>query len=221
RKLPLLGMPQQSDWALVGPFYDRSMIRHAFIYDLGRELGLQAPRFSFAEVYLNHDGGALETTDYEGIYMVVETIKNAKERLDLQQLDELDTDEADVAGGYIFKFDWAAASEPTIACTEAPALAHSYGTCPTEGADRVPASTATCEGEDGMPAGFGGGTGGGFGGAAPPPGGGGFAGGMVDPEEEVVPATCWADLEVTDPVPLNDAQRGWLTNYITQFNDTL
>lgn len=222
RKLPLLGMPGQSDWALVGPFYDRTMIRHAFIYDLGRAMGLQAPRFSFAEVYINNDGGPLEATDYEGIYMVVETIKNAKERLDLQQLEETDTDEADLSGGYIFKFDWAAASEPMITCADAPAPAHAFGTCPTEGSDRFPASTISCEGDDEMTVGFGGGPGGGgFGGGAPPPGGGGFAGGMVDPDEEVVPATCWADLEVTDPVPLNDAQRSWLTNYVTEFNDAL
>lgn len=226
KKLPLLGMPEQSDWALVGPFYDRSMIRHAFIYDLGRDIGLQAPRFSFAEVYINHDGGPLAASHYEGIYMVVETIKNAKERLDLKQLREADTAEADISGGYIFKFDWAAASEPMLTCAGAPAVQHAFGQCPTEMSGMFPASTSTCpvEGDAGAPTGggFGGAPpGGGFGGAPP---GGGFGGappGGTGMPVDMTPPTCWADLEVTDPSPLNQVQKDWLTAYVTEFNDTL
>ncbi len=119
---PLLGMPAEADWALIGPFVDRSLIRNAFVYGLGRDMGLSAPRFAFAEVYVNAEDRPLQPADYQGIYMVVETIKNHPDRLDLVQLDESDTAPDQVSGGYIFKFDWAAAEEPTLACSGAEPL---------------------------------------------------------------------------------------------------
>lgn len=196
--LPLLGMPAESDWALIGPYEDRSLIRNAFAFELGRQLGLQAPRYEFAEVYVNQDGGALDNADYEGVYMVAETIKNSKRRLNLKELDESDTEADKVTGGYIFKFDWAAAEEPLVQCTGAPAVQHAFGTCPSEGAGQFPA--VMCGG------------GGGLGG-----GGGGGIGGMGGSTS----ATCWADLEVVDPGTPNAEQMAFLTEYITDLNDTL
>jgi hypothetical protein len=114
---PLLGMPAEADWALIGPYSDRSLIRNAFTYDLGRDMGLSAPRYAFAEVYINQTDLTLTPEDYQGIYMVVETIKNNSDRLDLAQLEEGDLDAEQITGGYIFKFDWAASEEPTLACT--------------------------------------------------------------------------------------------------------
>ncbi|XYI01033.1 CotH kinase family protein [Sorangium sp. So ce1128] len=166
----VLGMPADSDWALIPPFYDRTLIRNPFTYSLGQEMGLEAPRSEFAEVYLNYDARPLGDADYQGIYWVSETIKNNKVRTDLAQLEEEDRGLPDISGGYIFKFDQAAAEEPQLTCT---------------GSDPLP--------------GFGG-----FGG--PRPDGGG---------------TCWVDLEVVDPDPLNDEQKTWLTQYIQQFHDTV
>jgi hypothetical protein len=115
--LPLLGMPADGDWALIGPYSDRSLIRNAFVYDLGRDMGLSAPRYAFAEVYINQAARAVSPEDYQGIYMVVETIKNNKARLDLKQLEEGDVSSEVLSGGYIFKFEWAASEAPTLACT--------------------------------------------------------------------------------------------------------
>ncbi|WP_437512993.1 CotH kinase family protein [Sorangium sp. So ce1099] len=168
----VLGMPADSDWALIPPFYDRTLIRNPFTYSLGQEMGLAAPRSEFAEVYLNYDARPLGDADYQGIYWVSETIKNNKARTDLAQLEEEDRGLPDISGGYIFKFDQAAAEEPQLACT---------------GSDPLP--------------GFGG-----FGGPRP----GADSGG-----------TCWVDLEVVDPDPLNDEQKTWLTQYIQQFHDTV
>lgn len=115
--LPLLGMPAEGDWALVGPYSDRSLIRNAFVYDLGRDMGLPAPRYAFAEVYINQAERALQPGDYQGIYMVVETIENDKVRLDLAQLEPDDVSPEQISGGYIFKFEWAASEEPTLECS--------------------------------------------------------------------------------------------------------
>ncbi|MFI9010902.1 CotH kinase family protein [Actinosynnema sp. NPDC053489] len=114
---PVLGMPADSDWVLRGPFTDKALIREAFLYDLGREMGLKAPRYKFVEFYLNTDASAVGPGDYMGVYMLVETIKNSKNRLDLKDLDEDDTTLPKISGGYVFKFEWMAAEEPTLPCT--------------------------------------------------------------------------------------------------------
>ena len=106
RDCPVFGLPSESDWVLHSPFADKSLIRNAFVYSLGKDLGLTAPRFTWVELYLNSDGQALDAQDYQGVYLLVETIKNQKARLNLQQLKPTDTALPALAGGYIFKFDW-------------------------------------------------------------------------------------------------------------------
>jgi hypothetical protein len=123
----LLGLPADSDWALIPPYYDRSLLRNPLVYDLGRELGLEAPRWRFAEVYLNYEGRALSEADYQGIYWFSETIKNASVRTNLQQLREDDTTLPDISGGYIFKFDQAAAEEPILECTGSEPISGGFG----------------------------------------------------------------------------------------------
>jgi hypothetical protein len=118
---PVLGMPEESDWALIASFPDKALIRNAFVYDLGRDIGLTSPQVRFAEVYLNHEARPLAETDYVGLYQVVETIKNQKNRLNLQQLEETDVGLPTISGGYIFKFEWRAAEAPLITCTGAQA----------------------------------------------------------------------------------------------------
>lgn len=124
--LLMLGMPADSDWVLRGPFSDKSLIREALAYDLGREMGMVTPRYRFVELYLNVDAAPVAAGDYQGVYMLVETIKNSKERLDLKQLEENDTTLPKITGGYIFKFEWLAAEEPTLTCTGPAATCWNY-----------------------------------------------------------------------------------------------
>src|SRR5690606_8658003 len=123
---PVLGMPADSDWVLRGPFPDKALIREALVYDLGREMGLHAPRYAFVEFYLNTDDGPVGDDDYMGLYMIVETIKNSKNRLDLKQLREDDTALPRITGGYIWKFEWMSAEEPTLPCTGPQATCWNY-----------------------------------------------------------------------------------------------
>ncbi len=119
---PVFGLPAESDWALRGPFADKALIRDAFIYGLGQDMGMQAPRWAFCEFYLNVDSGPVTEDDYQGVYLVVETIKNSRNRLDLAQLREDDISLPDITGGYIFKFEWMAAEEPVLTgnCSASP-----------------------------------------------------------------------------------------------------
>lgn len=117
--LPVLGMPAESDWAMIGEYFDKSQIQNSFIYGLGADMGLATVRLRFAELYINFDGGPIEESDYFGLYALTETIKNQKNRLNLKQLRPEDTAEDKVSGGYIFKFDQSAldSGEAEVICT--------------------------------------------------------------------------------------------------------
>ncbi|MBQ7604108.1 MAG: CotH kinase family protein, partial [Clostridia bacterium] len=62
----LLGMSKHNEWALHGPFLDKSLIRNYLFYNLSGEMMDYAPNCRFCELIV--DG------DYKGIYLLVETI---------------------------------------------------------------------------------------------------------------------------------------------------
>ncbi|GAA1908854.1 hypothetical protein GCM10009716_18500 [Streptomyces sodiiphilus] len=113
---PMLGMPAEADWVLRGPFSDKALIRDAFVYSLGRDMGMETPRFAFFELYLNLDSQPVSPDDYQGVYMLVETIKDGPDRIDIEKLRKSDTTLPEISGGYIFKFEWFAAEEPILHC---------------------------------------------------------------------------------------------------------
>ena len=115
----VLGMPAESDWVLNGPYPDKALIRNAFVYSLGRDLGMSAPRFAFAELFLNVSPRPLSSDDYQGVYLVIETIKSSKDRLNLKKLKPADVTLPALSGGYIFKFDQGVAGSPRLTCTGA------------------------------------------------------------------------------------------------------
>jgi hypothetical protein len=117
--LPVMGMPAESDWAMIGEYYDKSQIQNALIYGWGEELGLATVRLRFAELYINFDGGPLEESDFFGLYALTETIKNQKNRINLKQLKPEVTTEPEISGGYILKFDQSAldSGEAEIICS--------------------------------------------------------------------------------------------------------
>jgi hypothetical protein len=116
RDCPVLGMPSESDWAMVGPHADKTLVHNNFVYELARDMGLAAPRVKLAEVYVNTDLQPLAADDYQGVYQIVETIKNQKNRLDLKQLDESKVSSTELTGGYIFSFEWAITPENPLEC---------------------------------------------------------------------------------------------------------
>ncbi len=93
----LLGLPKEEDWVLYAPYSDKTMLRNAITYQLGRKIGSWQPRFKYCEVYLNGD--------YQGIYLLLEKIKRDKNRVDISKLrtDEIAGDS--LTGGYIVKVD--------------------------------------------------------------------------------------------------------------------
>src|SRR6185295_18577145 len=75
----LLGMPKKDDWVLFAPYNDKSLMRDALAYKLGRDQGRYASRAKYCEVVIN---GV-----YEGIYVLFEKVKRDKNRVNIDKLD--------------------------------------------------------------------------------------------------------------------------------------
>jgi hypothetical protein len=109
----LLGMPADSDWVLYSPYdFDRSLIHEPFIYGLSNDLGSYASRTRYIEVYNNENGGAIDSGDYWGVYILQEKIKRHPDRVDVAELSPTDNAEPEITGGYVWSIDRAAPGEP-------------------------------------------------------------------------------------------------------------
>lgn len=97
RKFPLLGMPEEADWAFLAPFNDKSLVRDALMLELAREIMPWAARTRFVELVLNGQ--------YQGIYMVTEKIKRDANRVNIDKLKSNDLGGDTLTGGYIIKLD--------------------------------------------------------------------------------------------------------------------
>lgn len=98
----LLGLPADNDWVLYAPYDDKTFLRDVLAYRLGSQMGHYAPRFVFCELYLNNS--------YQGVYVLIEKIKQGANRVNIANLKPTDIAGKDVSGGYIFKIDKATGS---------------------------------------------------------------------------------------------------------------
>jgi hypothetical protein len=93
-----LGLPEEEDWVLHGPFGDRSLMRNAVAFHLARETGHYASKSRYVELFINGE--------YEGLYLLLEKIKRDKNRVDIAKLKEDEISGDDLSGGYIWRQDW-------------------------------------------------------------------------------------------------------------------
>ena len=93
----LMGMPEEEDWVLHGPYSDKSLIRNKLIYDLSSDIGRYASRTRFVELIINGD--------YKGVYVFMEKLKRDKNRIDISKLNPDENSGEDLTGGYILKID--------------------------------------------------------------------------------------------------------------------
>ncbi|MCQ2111394.1 MAG: CotH kinase family protein [Bacteroidaceae bacterium] len=93
----LLGMPAESDWALVAAYNDISMMRNSLAYRMWEDMGHWAPHTRMVELVV--DG------KYQGVYTFTETIKRGKNRLSIAKLKPEDNDGTELTGGYILRID--------------------------------------------------------------------------------------------------------------------
>lgn len=96
-KASILGMPEESDWVLIAPYNDISLVRDVFAFDMWNEMGHWGPRTRMCEVFVNDE--------YMGVYVFCEKIKRDKNRVDISKLKETDVEGRNVTGGYIVRVD--------------------------------------------------------------------------------------------------------------------
>lgn len=104
----ILGLPAESDWALIAPWSEKSMLRNYLVFSCFDDMrgDWVAPRTRFVEVFFNQEAGQpVSYADYRGCYLLVERIKKSSNRLDLAPTNPLVTDPNLITGGYIFKTD--------------------------------------------------------------------------------------------------------------------
>lgn len=101
----LLGLPDESDWVLYGPYSDKTLMRNYLAYRWWEALGHYSVRTRFCEVFLNDDDDQMMSyaDDYVGIYLFTEAIKIAPDRVDIAELTPQDNAEPEITGGYIME----------------------------------------------------------------------------------------------------------------------
>ena len=104
-KIPLLGLPKESEWVLYAPYPDKTLMRDALAYELSGKMGRYAPRTRFVELFASQAGARLSRRSYMGVYVLVEKVKRSKRRVDIAKLGPDDNAEPAISGGYIFKRD--------------------------------------------------------------------------------------------------------------------
>jgi hypothetical protein len=96
-KVPLLGMPIETDWVLYSSYADKTLMRNNLSCDLFRSMGRYAPRHRNVEVVVNNE--------YFGVYSLLEKIKKDSNRVNIKKLGSNDNVFPDITGGYILQID--------------------------------------------------------------------------------------------------------------------
>ncbi|MBL9169979.1 MAG: immunoglobulin domain-containing protein [Verrucomicrobiales bacterium] len=109
--IPLLGMPEGSEWVFHAPFnFDPSLFHNPLASQMSEDIGRYASRYRFAEVYLN-EGASTSTNsiiaprNYFGVYNIMERIGVGPNRVDIDKLSGVDVQAPEVSGGYLLSID--------------------------------------------------------------------------------------------------------------------
>jgi hypothetical protein len=102
----ILGMPEESDWVFYAPNnFEPALIHNPLMHQLSRDVGRYSSRTRFVEVYLNTIGGAVQSGNYNGIYVIEEKVKRGRDRVDVDSLQPEHLSQPEVTGGYMLKID--------------------------------------------------------------------------------------------------------------------
>ncbi len=75
-KQNVLGMPENRDWALISNYADKTLMKNFLAYRLSEKIGAYySPKCKFIELFINEE--------YLGVYLIVETIKIDRHRIDM------------------------------------------------------------------------------------------------------------------------------------------
>jgi len=110
-KQSLLGMPSSKDWVLLANYSDKTLLRNKLALELGAGIGMPwTPRTAFVELYLNNR--------YDGVYLLAENIKIAKDRVNIDELEDEDVAADHISGGYLLEVDFRHDGHTMITATD-------------------------------------------------------------------------------------------------------
>jgi spore coat protein CotH len=89
KEVPLLGLPEESDWVLYAPYTDKSLMRNVLAYQLSSKMGLYAPRTKFFELFLDEGYSQVIEKGYIGLYVLIEKIKRDNNRINIKENDPI------------------------------------------------------------------------------------------------------------------------------------
>ena len=105
KKLSLLQMPEETDWVLNASYNDRSFMRDFIAQSLAGRIGLLHSKAKFVELIINDE--------YRGVYVLMEKVKQGKNRVPISDLYPTENAGDDVTGGYLLKIDKSSGSPST------------------------------------------------------------------------------------------------------------
>lgn len=89
----LMEMEPHDEWALHGPYLDRTLIRNYMCMNIAGQILPYTPDVRFCELFVNGD--------YRGVYVAMETVARGEGRVDIRAYDE-----GKPISSYIIKGDW-------------------------------------------------------------------------------------------------------------------
>jgi hypothetical protein len=110
----VVGLPSAADWIFGAPYTDKTLFRNSLAFSLGDDIGLDAPRTQHVEVYLNQNGGNLDSGDYVGVYEIKEAIEIDNNGVDIAKLGPTDIAEPEITGGYLLRNEDVASTNPLV-----------------------------------------------------------------------------------------------------------
>ena len=93
KNLDVLGMGEDEDWILHGPFIDKTLLRNYFVMNIVGQFMPYIPDVRFCELFVNDQ--------YQGVYVLMETVKASPYRTDLTESDPNSEETS-----YIVRLDW-------------------------------------------------------------------------------------------------------------------
>ncbi|MFZ9160204.1 MAG: CotH kinase family protein [Aquirufa sp.] len=97
KKMSLVQMPEETDWVLNASYNDRSFMRDFLAQMIAGRLGVLNSKTKFVELIINEE--------YRGVYILMEKIKQGKNRVPISDLYPTENAGDDVTGGYLLKID--------------------------------------------------------------------------------------------------------------------
>lgn len=98
-KVSLLGMKKNKHFVLLSGVDDQyGFLKYAVAFELSRRIGLEwTPTFIPIELYINND--------YRGLYFLTENIRIDKNRVNIEEQDDCETDPDRITGGWLLEID--------------------------------------------------------------------------------------------------------------------